>query len=897
MTQTYTRDEALRSALDYFEQDEIAANTWLKKYCLADNDDKPLEKSPDDMHRRMAKCFAEAEEHYRREFNEQKNGHKNLKLSEYGYNREDLDEEKIYLLFKDFRYVIPAGSVMSGLGNSKPLSLSNCWVIKGPEDSLEDIFRVCNEQSQLMKRRGGVGFDISGLRPSGSDVNNSAKTSSGAASFMELFSHVTNTISQNGRRGALMLSIDIKHPDALEFIVKKQDLAKVTGANVSVQIGDDFMKAVEEDGDYFQQWPTNAHINWGLTENMEQNAGGNFEYDKTYPMTYTVDRKPSVTKQGYLRRIKAKKLWESLIHCAWNTAEPGIIFKTRHHNYSPDGVYDEFRGTCTNPCGEIFMHEDSCRLIHVNLSSFINNPFTEKARLDEKKLYEVTYEAMRLGDDLVYLEEKAIRKILKKIENDGETGNSEYRLYERLLGNSLKGRRCGLGFLGLSDAIAKLGLKYDSDEAIEMISHIMDVMFVAEMDCQIDMALTRGAFPAFSRTAEEKSGNEWYEMLKRDFPELYKKNMAYGRRNISFNTVAPTGTVSLMAKASSGIEPVFMPYYTRRVKCMSDGDKVDYIDQTGEKFTEYVVVHPALKMWAEVKYGDISTWSKDKWEQVFSESPWFGSTAQEIDWVQRVKLQGAVQKRITHSISSTVNLPSTVTEDEVSTIYTTAWKENLKGITVYRDGCRSGVLVTSDSKDDKKKEAPSPVILIKRRPKTLECKIFRFINKGEKWVSVVGMMDGEPYEIFSGVLEKLNIPNWVDEGYIIKNYETTKNEDTGEDIKQSRYDICYIDKDGYKVCVEGLSRIFNPEYWNYAKLISGLLRHGMGVKYIIKVISSLKLDSTTINTWKNGIIRTLRKFEKDDQEVLSEKCPECGGRIIREGGCVHCADCAWSRCE
>lgn len=547
-------------------------------------------------------------------------------------------------------------------------------------------------------------------------------------------------------------------------------------------------------------------------------------------------------------------------------------------------------------CGEIFMHEDSCRLIHINLASFIADPFTDNARIDEERLYKTTYETMRLADDLVDLEADAIKKILKKVENDGDKGNSEYKLYERLLDHSLAGRRCGLGFLGLSDAIAMLGYKYDSEEGLASVGKIMDIMFKAEMDCQTDMAITRGAFPHFNET-NEKNGNEWYDMLKNDFPELWERNMKYGRRNVSFSTVAPTGTVSLMAKRSSGIEPVFMPYYTRRVKCMNDSDRVDHIDVNGEKFTEYVVVHPTLKLWAQKVFGnDFSEdWGEKDWKSAYEKSPWFGSTAQEIDWVKRVKLQGIVQKRTSHSISSTVNLPESVTEEEVSTIYLNAWEDKLKGITVYRDNCRSGVLVKSEDKKEKKEE---PAESVKRRPKTLDCQIFRFNNKGEKWVSVVGMMDGEPYEIFSGMQEKLNIPNWVDEGVIVKNYETVKDPDTGIEKKQSRYDICYIDRDGYKVCVEGLSRTFNPEYWNYAKLISGLLRHHMGIEYIIKVISSLKLDNSTINTWKNGIIRTLRKYLKQKEEMVSdEKCPDCGGRLVRDGGCIHCVDCGWSRCE
>ena len=1033
----YSYDEVHSKALEYFGGDEMAATTWVKKYCLINKDGEFLEQSPDDMHRRMAEHFFTQERAY-------DNGEKETdksNLSEYGKNRKSLTEDDIYNMFKNFGEVIPAGSVMAGLGSPIPVSLSNCWVIDGPHDSLEDIFRVCNEQSQLMKRRGGVGFDISHLRPSGSIVNNSAKQSTGAASFMELFSNVTSTISQCGRRGALMLSINMLHPDALEFIEKKQDLTKVTGANVSVQIDDEFMEAVIADDDYIQQWPVEGRINFSKTNELNNAyAQADYEYDKLYPMLYTDHMYDSELKQGYMKIVKAKELWGKLIHCAWNTAEPGIIFSTRHHNFSPDGVYPSFKGTCTNPCitgdalittkdgdipmsevvrkvsdgekvevltyneitkdveytevedgfltkenaniieiecedgnklkltpdhkvftenrgwieasklnnsdtlvsltgvstfkeftepesedvydlkvkanhnffankilvhncGEIFMHEDSCRLIHINLSSFIADPFTEFARIDEERLYKATYETMRLADDLVDLEADAIKKILEKVENDGDKGNSEYSLYERLLVHSLAGRRCGLGFLGLSDAIAMLGYKYDSEEGLASVGKIMRIMFKAEMDCQADMAITRGSFPHFDQS-KEKKGNEWYDMLKEEFPEQYDRNMKYGRRNVSFSTVAPTGTVSLLAKRSSGIEPVFMPYYTRRVKCMTSADRVDHVDINGEKFTEYVVVHPTLKLWAQNVYGNefSEDWSEKDWKAAYEKSPWFGSTAQEIDWVKRVKLQGTVQRYISHSISSTVNLPESVTEEEVSTIYLNAWQDKLKGITVYRDNCRSGVLVKKSEKTAKAAEIANDLLYsvaeVKRRPKSLDCKIFRFNNKGDKWIGVVGMMDGEPYEIFSGMQEKLNIPNWVEDGVIVKNHEMVKDPETGEEKKQSRYDICYTDKDGYRVCVEGLSRTFNPEYWNYAKLISGLLRHHMGIEYIIKVISSLKLDSSTINTWKSGIIRTLRKFQKSKDEYLSdERCPECNGRLIRDGGCIKCIDCGWSRCE
>lgn len=858
----------------YFDGDEMASNVWLQKYAMVDENGIRIEETPDDMHRRMAKYFSEIEEKY--EF--QNKGDLKLKLSEYGYNRDELTEDKIYSLLKDFKYIVPGGSVMYGLGSKLPVSLSNCWVIKGPEDSIDDIFRVCNEQSQLFKRRGGNGFDISKLRPKGAKVNNSAKYSTGAVSFMELFSNVTNTIAQSGRRGALMISMHIDHPDAEEFIEKKQDLTKVTGANVSVQIGDDFMKAVEADSDCIQRWPIDADFNYEI----------DCEYNKLYE---TVDIHGNTC---YYKKVKAKELWDKLIHCAWNTAEPGIIFKTNHYEYSPDGVYDEFRGTSTNPCGEIFMHEDSCRLIHVNLSSFVDNEYTENAKVNQEKLYEVFYEATRLGDDLVDLEKDAIEKILKKIEDDGDKNGNEYKLYRRLLDNTLRGRRCGVGFFGLSDMIAKLGLKLDSDESLKVINDVMRVMFIAELDSEVDMAITRGTFPNYNYK-KEIAGNRWYNTLKENFTHVYDRMMKYGRRNVSFSTAAPTGSVAMLAHCSSGIEPIFMPFYTRRVKCVSPNDRVDFVDKDGEKFTEYVTVHYPLKYWAQnILQVDVDGLNTKDWQDIYEKSPWYKSTANDIDWVKRVTIQSICQKYITHSISSTVNLPNNVKESEVGEIYLEAWRQGLKGITVYRDGCRSGVIVSTEKKETQKNQPSIENGTARRRPKTLDAKIIRFSNKGDKWVGIIGMLDGKPYELFTGMLDKLNIPNWVDNGYIIKNYDEV--EVDGETKKKSRYDLCYEDKDGYRVCIEGISRIFNPEFWNYGKLISGLLRHHMPIPYIVKVISSLKLDDSTINTWKNGVVRVLRKFE-DSAEIEGEKCPECGGRLVREGGCIHCVDCGYSKCS
>ena len=880
MEKSYTFEEVHKAALDYFKQDEMAAMAWIKKYCLKNDDDTYAELTPDDMHKRLAKKFSEVEEKYEYTTNDKLK----LKLSEYGYNRKKLEEDDIYQLLKDFKYVVPGGSVLSGLGSKLPVSLSNCFVINSPKDSISSIFKVCNEMAQLEKRRGGVGFDISLLRPNGAKVHNSAETSTGAASFMDLFSAVNSTIAQCGRRGALMLSISIKHPDSLEFILKKQDLSKVTGANVSVQITDEFMQKVENNEDFFQTFPVDGQFD---------------EFDKNSPYDELVECKQKNGKTGYYKRVSAKELWDKLIHCAWNTAEPGILFQTRHHNFSPDGVYPQFRMVSTNPCGEIGMQEDSCRLIHLNIPSFVDNPFTDDAKFNDEKFYRFVYEATRLGDDLVDLEYEALQRIIDKINEDDDKDESELNLYRRLMDNTLNGRRCGVGFFGLADAIAMMGMKYDSKNGIEMIDHIMRIMFVANMDSEIDMAITRGTFRSYDKKLEEK-GNDWYNNLKEKMPLLYRKMMMYGRRNVSFSTVAPTGTLALLAHRTGGIEPVFMPIYNRRVKCMKPDDRVDFIDPNGEKYTEYITVHPTLKEWALAKYGEeIENYSSEKWNEIYKKSPWNGSAAQDIDWVKRTEIQGIVQNYISHSISSTVNLPNSVSEKEVSDIYMTAWKKGLKGITVYRDGCRAGVMVSVDKDDKKKDNNLYGIEEVKKRPKTLSCKIFRFSNKGEKWVGVVGMLDDKPYELFTGMLEKLNIPSWVEEGTIVKNYETVKDED-GNDVKKSRYDICYIDKDGYKVCVEGLSRIFNPEYWNYAKLISGLLRHHMPIGYLIKYISSLNMDSSTINTWKNGVIRTLKKFTDSMNtpvEDLDEKCPNCGGKIVRENGCKHCMDCDYSVCQ
>ena len=884
---TYTYDEVYKATLAYFEGDELAASTWMKKYCLTDNDGNFLELTPDDMHRRMAKEFARIEESYEFKMNHDDK----LKMSPYGYNRVPLNEESIYELFKNFKYIIPGGSIMSTLGSGTLNSLSNCTVIASPSDDVNSIMNTAKDMANLYKRRNGVGVDISTLRPRDSIVNNTAKTSSGAASFMDLYSVITTTISQNSRRGALMITLSIEHPDALEFIEKKQDLTKVTGANISIRVTDEFMQAVRDDEDFIQTFPVG--ISKDEMSCMDQSK---YNYGELYKTDF-----------GYAKKVKAREVWNTLIHCAWNTAEPGIIFDGTMHNYAPDGVYPDFKMISTNPCSEIGMGAyESCRLIHLNLLSYIDNPFTPEAKLNEKLLFVHAYECARLGDDIVDLEVEFIDKMIEKFIK--EDNKDEYNLWMNFRRMGLEARRIGVGFTGLSDAIAMLNLKYDSDEALAMIDKIMRIKLMGELTSSIDMAIERGTFKGYNKDLEWNGNNEgnnlWYQTLSAEFPKLAKMMQLYGRRNISFSTAAPVGTASLLARCSSGIEPLFMPFYVRRRKCMNASDRVDFVDVVGEKYTEFIVVHPTLKKWAMMKSNltldEVEKWDIDKWNEIYKDSPWFGSTAPEIDWVKRVEIQGIAQKYISHSISSTINLPKEATEEEIATIYYKAWERKLKGITVYRDQCRNGILVSADSKKEEKEKKKNLMCIdnsqVTKRPKSIPCKIFRFSNKGEKWVGVIGLVDNKPYEIFTGLLDKLDIPNWVVEGFVVRNKEKVIID--GEEVMKSRYDICYEDKNGNTICVEGLSRIFRPEYWNYAKLISGLLRHHMPITYVIKVISSLNLDDSTINTWKNGVIRLLRKFiDSVESEEGYEKCPECGGRIIRQNGCLYCTSCGLTKCE
>lgn len=846
--------------LEYFKGDELAASTWRNKYAAEG------EKNPNDTHMRMAKEFMRIEDKY----------HKNLgpidwnNLSHYGRHRDFLAQDNIFNLFKDFKYIIPGGSVMSGAGTGQLVSLSNCFVIGSPKDSYAEIMKTRSQQAQLMKRRGGVGYDLSQLRPRGARVNNAAKSSTGAASFMDVCSDITNEVAQNGRRGALMLSMSINHPDIEEFITKKQDLTKVTGANISVKVTDEFMQAVVKDEEYFLRYPVNLSDSLMRLYSLE-----NYELNKLNEIN-----------RGFVKKVRARELWNTLMHCAWNTAEPGIMFEGAMHNYSPDGVYPDFKMVGTNPCGEIPMGPfDSCRLIHINLSSYVVDPFTDKAHIDEELLYMHSYEAMRLADDLVDLEIEAVDKIIDTVKND--TDDTEFKLWSRIKETAIQGRRAGLGFTGLADAIAMLGLKYDSDEGISQVEQLMKVMFKGQLDSNIDMAIERGKFPACNISKElnpyyevfsDREGvyshpeNEWYDALCYNFPRESERMEKYGRRNISWSTVAPTGTVSIMAGTSSGIEPIFLPFYQRKRKCMSESDRVDYVDKVGEKYTLFTVVHPNLKRWAietmNYSESEVNEWSLGVWKEVWKESPYYGSTAPEIDWRQRVKLQGVVQKYITHSISSTVNLAKETTEEEIADIYIEAWKQGLKGITIYRDGCREGVLTQVEKpKTIEGRQAP-------KRPKVLEADYYQVKVKKEQFIVLVGLLEDKPYEVFAfRPLNPVNIPSH--KGTITK-------------VSKMHYSF-----DSEHINISNLELANTNIEENAATLYSSmLLRHGVSIEYIIK---TAKKVNDNISSFSSAMCRILAKYISNE-EIKGEVCPDCGGTLVREGGCIHCKDCGYSKC-
>ena len=841
---TFSYEETLNACLEYFKGDELAATTWMKKYALTNHKGEYLELTPDDMHRRMAKKFSQIEEHY---LNTTHLNGSASRLSAYGQSRKYLDEEAIYTLFKDFKYVIPQGSVMSGLGNDYKLaSLSNCVVMPEIQDSYGGILYTDQQLVQLFKRRCGVGIDISSLRPEGCVVSNAAGSTTGAVSFMERFSNTTREVAQNGRRGALMITMDVAHPDVEQFITMKQQLTKVTGANVSVRLSDEFMEAVNNDTTYQHRWPITS------------------------------------TDPKYTKSIKARDLWEIIIKCAHQTAEPGLIFWDRQHNYSTSSVYPQFKNVSTNPCSEIAMQGgDSCRLIAMNLYNFVENPFTDNARFRFEQFYQASYEAQRLMDDLVDLELECADRILEKIHSDPEPGpikRIERETWQLLRDTGQKGRRTGLGFTALADTLAALGLKFDSDKAIEVAESIMKEKCRAEFDSSIDMAIERGKFEDFDTEIEESS--DFVKMMKEELPEVHERMMANGRRNISLSTVAPTGTLSMLAQTSSGIEPVFLLSYKRRRKVnpSEKNVKVDFVDDMGDSWEEFTIYHPKVKEWMDATN-----------QTSLEKSPYYQATAQEIDWKQRVKMQSIIQKYVTHSISSTINLPNEIEPDVVADIYMEAWKMGLKGITVYRDGSRDGVLISTD-----KKKTPVANEIVEthapKRPKKLKAEVIRFQNNNEKWIAVVGLLNNKPYEIFTGKAEdSFFLPHWVVNGWVTK--KTNKQ-------GKSRYDFKYLDKDGYRVTIEGLSRSFDKEFWNYAKLISSVLRHGMPIHFVVELVDDLNLYDDSINTWKKGVSRALKKFIPNGTRLTGHVCPECGDPdgLVYEEGCLKCKSCGHSKC-
>jgi len=850
-TNTYTFDEAYMDSLAYFGGDELAARVWVNKYALKDSLGNIYEKSPEDMHHRIAKEIERIESRY-------PNG---------------LKETDVFALLDHFRYIVPAGSPMTGIGNTHQVaSLSNCFVIglEGDADSYGAVMRIDEEQVQLMKRRGGVGHDLSQLRPKGTPVNNSALTSTGLVPFMERYSNSTREVAQDGRRGALMLSVSIKHPDSGAFIDAKMTEGKVTGANVSVRIDDAFMQAAINDEPYQQQFPI----------------------DSAEPMVK--------------KTIDAKALWERIVHNAWQSAEPGVLFwDTIIRESIPDCYADEgFRTVSTNPCGEIpLCPYDSCRLLSINLYSYVVNPFTPEARFDYELFKKHVNLAQRIMDDIVDLEMEKIDLIIDKIHHDpqsDEIKHTELHLWEKIKKKSLTGRRTGVGITAEGDMIAAMGLRYGTEEATDFAVNVHKTLALAAYRSSVTMAKERGAFEIYDAKKEEQ--NPFIIRIKEADPQLYADMAKYGRRNIACLTIAPTGTTSLMTQTTSGIEPVFMPVYKRRRK-VNPGDKdvhVDFVDEVGDSFEEYIVYHRKFVEWMRINGIDTDKrYSQEELDEIVARSPYYKATANDVDWLMKVKMQGAIQRWVDHSISVTVNLPNDVDEALVNRLYVEAWRSGCKGCTIYRDGSRSGVLIATQK--PKKKEAaqpqPLPQMVYKHpevteiRPQVLECDVVRFQNNKEKWVAFVGLLNGYPYEIFTGLQddeEGIVLPKTVTKGKIIKQPDGNGHH---------RYDFQFENKRGYKTTVEGLSEKFNPEYWNYAKLISGVLRYRMPIEHVIKLVGSLQLKSESINTWKNGVERALKKYVTDGTEATGQKCPVCGQEsLIYQEGCLICKNCGASRC-
>ena len=841
---TYTFDEAFKASLDYFTGDELAAKVWVNKYALKDAFGNIYEESPNDMHHRLASEIARVEKKY----------------------PNPLSEQELFDLFDHFRYIVPQGSPMTGIGNDYQIaSLSNCFVIglDGQADSYGAIIRIDEEQVQLMKRRGGVGHDLSHIRPKGSPVKNSALTSTGLVPFMERYSNSTREVAQDGRRGALMLSVSIKHPDSEAFIDAKMTEGKVTGANVSVKIDDDFMNAAVNGGTYKQQYPI----------------------DSDSPV--------------YVKDIDASGLWKKIIHNAWKSAEPGVLFwDTILRESVPDCYADlGFRTVSTNPCGEIpLCPYDSCRLLAINLYSYVVNPFTPDAYFDYDLFKKHVGLAQRIMDDIIDLESEKIEMILAKIDSDPESmevRQTERHLWEKIQRKTLQGRRTGVGITAEGDMIAALGLRYGTEEATDCAELIQKTLALAAYRSSVMLAKERGAFEIFDAKREEK--NPFINRLREADPVLYEDMLKYGRRNIACLTIAPTGTTSLMTQTTSGIEPVFLPVYKRRRKVNPNDSeaRVDFVDETGDAFEEYIVFHHKFVTWMQANgYSASKKYTQEEVEELVAKSPYYKATSNDVDWLQKVRMQGRIQKWVDHSISVTINLPNDVSEELVDSLYVEAWRCGCKGCTVYRDGSRSGVLIATDKK--KKKEdcnCMQPPVIVSTRPRELDADVVKFQNNREKWIAFVVLLNGRPYEIFTGLAdddEGIMLPKNVSKGTIIKSYDEDGNK---------HYDFQFKNKRGYKMTIEGLDGKFNPEYWNYAKLISGVLRYGMPIDQVIKLVQGMELNSESINTWKNGVERALKKYLPNGMEAKGQKCPNCGlETLIYQEGCLICTNCGASKC-
>ena len=851
MENTYTYDEAFKASLEYFGGDELAARVWVNKYAMKDSCGHIFERSPRDMHHRIAAEIARIEKKY----------------------NNPVSEEEVFALLDHFRYLVPAGSPMTGIGNHHQIaSLSNCFVIgiDGNADSYGSIMKLDEEQVQLMKRRGGVGHDLSGIRPKGSPVKNSALTSTGIVPFMERYSNSTREVAQDGRRGALMLSIAIRHPEAEAFIDAKMTEGKITGANVSVKVDDEFMRCATEGRPYHQQFPISSNS-------------------------------PLVEKD-----IDATALWHKIVHNAWKSAEPGVLFwDTILRESIPDCYADlGFRTVSTNPCGEIpLCPYDSCRLLAINLYSYVDNPFTPQATFNFELFKKHVAMAQRFMDDIIDLEQEKIDAILNKVANDPQSDEVKYterHLWEKIKHKTAQGRRTGVGITAEGDMLAALGLRYGTEEATEMAVKVQQTLALSAYASSVNMAKERGAFPIYDAKREEN--NPFVLRIKEHDAALYDDMVKYGRRNIACLTIAPTGTTSLMTQTTSGIEPVFMPVYKRRRKVNPNDTNVhvDFVDETGDSFEEYIVYHPKFITWMKAQGLDTEKrYTQEEIDELVARSPYYKATANDVDWLMKVRMQGAIQKWVDHSISVTVNLPNSVDEELVNRLYVEAWKSGCKGCTIYRDGSRAGVLVSTQKTDKKKKKQEEDLLtkgmklpeVTERRPDVLECDVVRFQNNKEKWVAFVGLLDGHPYEIFTGLQddeEGIVLPKTVTKGRIIKTVlpDGTK-----------RYDFQFQNKRGYKMTVEGLSEKFNKEYWNYAKLISGVLRYLMPIENVIKLVNSLQLESENINTWKVGVSRALKKYVIDGTEAKGQKCPNCGHEtLVYQEGCLRCKHCGASRC-